>query len=114
MLNTLKRVGRVFKEHHAESKAELEGKARSKARLLLPARFIPELRKFLGTINGQKHRGPARPILGAGIKMHDGRIMIYHSDGSLRSALGPKDRTISGRQRRIRRKTARRVARERA
>jgi hypothetical protein len=69
-----------FKKHHAASKADLEGKARSKARIVKQLRDID---------SSQIEVGPAKPT-GVVVRMLDGAPMRFHSDGSLRHAMGFK------------------------
>jgi hypothetical protein len=90
---------------YQEEKARLTGRAHSKARLLLPALYIPEVSKYL-------RRGAPQPVPGANIICLDGTRLTFFTDGSLRNSYGRKP-AISGRQRRILRKRMRRLLKAR-
>lgn len=90
-------VAKLVKRNYANAKDEGMGKAVSKARMILNARWIPEVVKFLhperrGLVRRFKGRGPFIPqrIKGARIRMLDGKLYDFFSDGSLRHAFGRK------------------------
>lgn len=75
-------IAKLLKENYEKEKARLSGEARSEARMILNAKDIPQIS---GKLEGT---GPAKPIPGVGIRMLDGKPMIFHTDGSLRHAMG--------------------------
>lgn len=78
---------RQLRENYNKAKAELVGKAVSRARLVFNGHHVPGLDVVTG-------KGPrvARPIAGAFVRMMDGDPMQYHTDGSLRHAFGKPDK----------------------
>jgi hypothetical protein len=68
---------RMFRQHFREAKAELQGVAISKARLLPSQAPVAD------------HTGPPAPT-NVGVRMRDGAPMRYFTDGSIRHATGFK------------------------
>lgn len=98
-INHPREVMGLVKKNYTDAKDSAAGKAVSHARLIRGGRFIPEVMKFLRPYRrGEKFclgrrpkgRGPALavPILGARIRMLDGKVYQFFSDGSLRHAFG--------------------------
>jgi hypothetical protein len=77
-----------LKENFEREKAKLQGKARSHARMVKTASEIDGVRQHLNGANGNTVVGAPTPIKGAVVRMLDGKPMIFHTDGSLRHALG--------------------------
>lgn len=99
MFENIRGAARLLRRNVAEELDRAKGKAVSHARMVLGARFIPEVVKYLHDSPvrskirfGQraKGRGPfiARPIAGSKIRMLDGRQYVFFTDGSLRHAFG--------------------------
>lgn len=99
MFEGIRGAARLLKRNVSEELDRANGKARSHARMILGARFIPEVMKALHTTPvrtkirfGQraKGRGPfiATKIAGSKIRMLDGRQYVFFTDGSLRHAFG--------------------------
>jgi hypothetical protein len=76
----------LLKENIAREKAHLQGKGYSEARMIKNAIDIPEIAKHLNGANG----AAPRAIAGAVVRMKDGKPMVFHTDGSLRHAVGRK------------------------
>jgi hypothetical protein len=93
---------RRLKDNYDAAKAELQGLGRSHARMIKNAHDI-------GGIIDPNRRVP-RPTR-QHVKMLDRKVMVFFTDGSLRNAMGPKPRDLSGRQRRIKLKLLRRAYR---
>lgn len=93
------RAIRTFREKLDEVKAEQKGEARSHARLVKQAQAIPELCDTQEiTVEGKtfsvqhlKKRAPgaAQPTK-VGVRMLDGKPMVFFNDGSIRHAMGVK------------------------
>lgn len=70
----------TFKQRLRETRAELQGKALSRARMLKP---LSEIRP------GARKEGRPEPT-DVHVRMLDGKPMTFHSDGSLRHFFGSK------------------------
>jgi hypothetical protein len=86
----LSRIISTLKQKYQEEKAALQGVALSRARMVKQAQDIPEISQALKP-------GVPKPIKGAHINMAGNKPMTFFTDGSIRSAFGPKP-DISGRQ----------------
>lgn len=71
-----------FKKHYRDAKGEITGKAVSRARMVKNAIDIPGMLS-----DNTPAKGPAHPIAGAYVRMHDKKPMQFHTDGSLRHVL---------------------------
>jgi hypothetical protein len=92
-MGRMARIASTLTQKYHEEKARLKGEGISKARMVKQAKYIPEIATAL-TVNG-----PAKPIPGANVKMHDGDPLTFFTDGSLRSSFGAWP-DVSPRQRR--------------
>lgn len=81
MMGRLTGIGRELRENYDREKARIKGEARSQARMVKAAKDIEGIAESLTS-------GPAKPIQGAGVRMKDGKPMVFHTDGSLRHAHG--------------------------
>lgn len=104
-MGRLARIAATLKQKYREEKAELQGVALSRARMIKNAKDIPEIAAAI-----KDHVGPPQPIKGANIRMAGDKPMTFFTDGSLRSSFGPKPE-VSGRQFRKRVKMLRRARR---
>lgn len=82
MIKSVRAAWRIFRKNYQEIRAEQKGIALSRARLVKSAQSVDGLQKLL-----KPEEKPA-PIAGATIRMMDGKPMTFHTDGSLRHALG--------------------------
>lgn len=73
-----------LKENFRREVARRKGEARSEARMVKAARDVDGLREHL------KNVPLATPIAGGAVRMLDGKVMVFHTDGSLRHAGGFK------------------------
>lgn len=105
-MGRLARIAATLKQKYREEKAHLKGEGISQARMIKNAKDIPQISTELQTV-----AGPAKPISGANVRMHNGQPMTFFSDGSLRNGYGAKP-AITGRQFRKLRKQVRRDRKE--
>ena len=80
----------ALKNNYVRAKAELKGEALSHARRILPAQDIPSVANKLAGTNGHHQPGAPQAIRTTGVRMLDGKPMVFFTDGSLRHALGRK------------------------
>lgn len=84
-MGRMSRIVGEFREQWRRARAELQGVARSQAVMIKQAKDVPELEASL------RERGKVpRPIPGATVRMRDGKLMIFYTDGSLRHYHGVK------------------------
>lgn len=72
-------IASMMAQNLRREKARLKGEALSYARRILPA----------AEVKGVLEDGPVRAS-GVTVRMFDGKPMVFHTDGSLRHALGRK------------------------
>jgi hypothetical protein len=77
-------IAAELKKNFREEKARLEGKAISRARMIRQAKDIPGLAEKLTPGEGVPRS------TGTGVRMMDGKTMVFYTDGSVRHVLGKR------------------------